>query len=229
MPRIALRVPRVRCVDETGGSFAEKFGNDEIYLGAVFVQVNANKSFVVTTTGSKLVGNNFDDGETVNWNRDLFNFDLGDPSVHPYPKAVIAALVLAEHDAGNGRNTFLERMVHDFNVKLQAANLDAIINRSAAPASSGGGAAIAPSAAVPAFVVAALKEFAKEAIKEVGKKLISTASQWIGDDIFEPQYKSLDIPTSNHTFNGQRQTPEEVVRFVGHKGIYDVTMFWRLD
>ena len=228
MSRIALRVPRVRCVDETGGKFAEKFGNDEMYLGAVYVLINANKSFTVTTTGAKLVGNNFDDGETVNWNRDLFNFDLGDHGVLPYPKAVVAALVLAEHDAGNGRNAFLEKMAAEFGVKLRAANLDDIINRSTARVASGGGAAVAP-AAVPVFVVEALKEFAKETIKEIGKKLISTASAWVGDDIFEPQQKSLDIPSANHTWNGQRQTPEEVVRFVGHKGIYDVSMFWRLE
>lgn len=223
MARIALRVPRVRCVDETGGSFAERFGNDEIYLGVVYVLVNANKSFTVTTTGSKLVGNNFDDGETVNWNRDLFNFDLGDPSVLPYPKAVVAALVLAEHDAGNGRNAFLEKMAAEFGAKLRATNLDAIISRPA-----GGGTAVAPAAA-PAFVVEALKEFAKETIKEIGKKLISTARAWVGDDIFEPQQKSLDIPSPTHTWNGSRQTPEEVVRFVGHKGTYDVTMLWRLE
>lgn len=112
MARIALSIPRVRCMDETGGSWAEKFGNDEIYLGAVLALINANKSVAITTSGSKLVGNNFDDGETVRWMRDLVVQDLGDPSVYPYPKAVIASLVLAEHDAGNGRNNFLERLAN---------------------------------------------------------------------------------------------------------------------
>lgn len=31
--QLNLRIHQVKCVDETGGRWAEKFGNDEIYLG----------------------------------------------------------------------------------------------------------------------------------------------------------------------------------------------------
>src|SRR5262249_50921718 len=138
---IGLYVPRVRCLDETGGSFRERFGNDEIYLGAVFVAISANKSFDVRVTGSKLVGANFDDKETVNWNRELFRYDLGDASVYPYPKAVLASLVLAEHDAGNGRNTFLEKLAQQFSDQLTKDAIDGVVKRAAVAAGFRGHAA----------------------------------------------------------------------------------------
>lgn len=247
MARIALSIPRVRCVDETGGSWAEKFGNDEIYLGAVLALINANKSVSITTSGSKLVGNNFDDGETVHWMRDLVVQDLGDPAVYPYPKAVVASLVLAEHDAGNGRNNFLERLANDLRAKLNPAALDAALGRvesgvtrravggtvlTSVPHITALGSSTAPATPAPALNPQAfelIKGFAAEKVKEVGNYLISTVSSWVGDDIFPPAVKVLDIPSPDHTWNGGRMTPEEDVEFVGHKGRYTVTMYWAMD
>lgn len=252
MARIALSIPKVRCVDETGGKWAEKFGNDEIYLGAVLVLINANKSVTVTTSGSKLVGNNFDDGETVRWMRDLIVQDLGDPSVYPYPKVALASLVLAEHDSGNGRNKFLERLADDLRAKLNPATLEAALGR-VGGATAGGGAVTrrapprvgggvltpigvgatsattspAPTINPQAFEI--IKGFALEKVKEVGNYLISTFSGWVGDDIFPPAVKVLDIPSPDHTWNGQRNTPEEDVEFYGHEGKYTVTMYWAMD
>ena len=164
MTNIALHIPRVRCVDETGGKWAEKFGNDEIYLGAVFISISANKSFTVTTTGAKLVGNNFDDKETVNWSRDLFNYNLGDPAVYPYPKAVLASLMLAEHDNGNGRNNFLENLAQDLRAKLTPEAIEAAVNQQRKETPGSAVSAAVP-AAVPAFVVGVLKEYTKEEMK----------------------------------------------------------------
>ncbi|WP_157205912.1 hypothetical protein [Calidithermus timidus] len=247
MARIALSIPRVRCVDETGGSWAEKFGNDEIYLGAVLALINANKSVAVTTSGSKLVGNNFDSSETVHWMRDLVIQDLGDPLVYPYPKVVVASLVLAEHDTGNGRNDFLERLANDLRAKLNPAALDAALGRvGGGTVRRGGGGTLTPSVprgtvlgssetsatSAPALNPQAfdlIKGFAAEKVKEVGNYLISTFSSWMGDDIFPPAVKVLDIPSPDHSWNGQRMTPEEDVEFVGHKGKYRVTMYWAMD
>lgn len=225
MTTIALHIPRVRCVDETGGRWAEKIGNDEIYLGAVFISISANKSFTVTTTGAKLVNNDFDDKETVNWNRDLFNYNLGDPAVYPYPKVVLASLMLAEHDNGNGRNKFLETLAQDLRAKLTSEAIEAAVNQQRRVTTSPGSAV---AAAAPSFVMEALKELAKEKLKEAVDYLIKTASRWAGDDIFPTATRIIDIPTENHTWNGQRQTSEEQVEFVGNKGKYSVSMRWEL-
>jgi hypothetical protein len=224
---IGLHIPRVRCADETGGRFKERIGNDEIYLGAVFVAISANKSFTVLNTGSRLVYEHFDDKETVNWGQDLVRHDLGDAFVHPYPKAVIASLVLAEHDAGNGRNEFLERTAQEFTDQLTKGAIDQVIKRAAVAAGLGGSAAIAAETNAN-FVIEALKQWAGAKIGEIGVQLLETAASWAGDEIFRPVVKLLDIPSENHTWNGLGDTPEEVAEFVGHGGKYHVAMFWQL-
>lgn len=220
MSQIAFHVGSVRCVDETGGSWAERFGNDEIYIGAVYVLINANKSFTVGTTGAKLVGNNFDDNETVNWNRDLFKLALGDPSVYPYPKALLASVMLAEHDAGNGRNKFLEKLAEEFRAKLTAQAIEGAIS-----ARVGGGTSVAVPL-VGAIIVDALKDFAKEKLKELGNYLLGEISSWAGDDIFPSSVKLLDVTTENQTWNGGLQTSQETIEFRGHKGIYTAQVNW---
>ncbi len=224
---IALHVPRVRCADETGGSFKERFGNDEIYLGAVFVAISANKSFDVRVSPCQSIGGNFDDKETVNWGRDLFRYDLGDASVYPYPKAVIASLVLAEHDAGNGRNKFLEKLAQQFSDQLTADAIDGAVKKAALAAGFSGHAAAAEESK-PNFAVDALKKWAGAKIGELGDYLLGKASDWVGDDIFRPAVKLLDIPSETHTWNGLGDTPEEIVEFLGHDGKYHVTMRWLL-
>lgn len=138
---ITLFVPRVRCADETTGKWREKFGNDEMYLGAVYVAISADKSFDLRVVRTRSVGDNYDDKETVNWNQPLFSFDLSDPVVHPFPKAVVASLVLAEHDSGNGRNDFLDKVAEEFRKKLteNAISTVARIALDAAGVSDGGG------------------------------------------------------------------------------------------
>jgi hypothetical protein len=222
MANMALHVASVRCVDETGGSWAERFGNDEIYIGAVYVLINANKSFTVGTNGAKLVYNDFDDNETVRWNRDLFNIPLGDPGVYPYPKAMLASIMLAEHDTGNGRNKFLEKLAEEFRKKLTAQAIEGAIQ--ARVARGGAGVAVAPA---PSFIVEVLKEFAKEKLKELGNFLIGEIRNWAGDDIFPTTVKLIDLTSDNQTWNGQSQTPEETIEFRGHKGVYTAVMNWQ--
>jgi hypothetical protein len=136
---ITLFVPRVRCADETTGRWREKFGNDEMYLGAVYVGISADKSFDVRVVRTRSVGDDYDDGESVNWNQALFTFDLGDPALHPFPKAALASLVLAEHDWGDGRNDYLETVAEEFRKKLTDNAIDAIAKAALAAAGVSGG------------------------------------------------------------------------------------------
>jgi hypothetical protein len=224
---IGLHIPRVRCSDETGGSIRERFGNDEMYLGAVFVAISANKSFDVRVSNCQKIYDNFDDKETVNWNKDLFRYDLGDAAVYPYPKAVIASLVLAEHDTGNGRNKFLEQLAQQFSDQLTKDAIDGAVKQAAFAAGFRGRAAAAAESDGN-FVKDALKKWAEKKIGELGDYLLKKASDWAGDDIFRPAVKLLDIPSETHTWNGLGDTPEEVVEFVGHEGKYHVSMIWQL-
>jgi hypothetical protein len=59
MARATLAIDMVKCVDEMGGSFREKFGNDEIYLAAIGVGSDGTPIKVPFFQ----VGGNFDDGE----------------------------------------------------------------------------------------------------------------------------------------------------------------------
>ncbi|PPD44052.1 MAG: hypothetical protein CTY15_08300 [Methylocystis sp.] len=221
---ITLYVPRVRCLDETGGSIAERVGNDEIYLGAVFVAVSANRGFDIRVVRSREVGGNFDDGETVNWARDLFSFDLGDASVYPYPKGVVAALVLAERDTGNGRNDILEKLAQQFRETLT----DQLIKNLVEKAKTARGRPAANKAEEDSFIVGELKKYAADKLKELGDYLIERAKGVIADEVFPPGIKSLDISSENQTWNGSGDTPEEIAEFVGHDGKYQVTMYWKL-
>ena len=229
---ITLFVPRVRCDDETTGSFRERFGNDEMYLGAVYVGVSADKSFDVRIVRTRSVGDNYDDKETVNWNEALFSFDLGDPALHPFPKAVLASLVLAEHDWGDGRNDFLETVATKFREKLTDAAIDAVTKATLAAAGvdagGGGGAASAGPQPSDGIIVGALKDWAKDQIKEIIDEAITKAKAWAGDDVFPPVLKTLDIPSATHTWNGLGDTPEEIAEFTGHDGKYQVSMAWWL-
>jgi hypothetical protein len=242
---ITLFVPRVRCADETTGKWREKFGNDEMYLGAVYVGISADKSFDVRVVRTRSVGDNYDDGESVSWNQALFTFDLGDPELHPFPKAALASLVLAEHDWGDGRNDYLETVAEEFRKKLTDNAIDAVAEAALAAAGVNGGgggggapvvrdhrarAGVTPADPAPSddLVVSALKDWAKDQIKSILDDMLAKVKSWAGDDIFPPVLRVLEIPSASQTWNGSADTPEEIAEFTGHDGKYQVATLWQL-
>jgi hypothetical protein len=229
---ISLFVPRVHCADETTGSFRERFGNDEIYLGAVYVGISADKSFDVRVVQTRSVGDNFDDNETVNWNWELFTYELGDPAVHPFPKAVLTSLVLAEHDWGDGRNDFVESVAEEFRKKLTEKAIDSVVTAALTAMAVGDDGDSKtpknPDVDTKTVVVDALTEWAKEQIKNILNEAVAQAKAWAGDEIFPPVLKLLKIDSATHTWNGSGDTPEEIAEFTGHDGKYQASMFWQL-
>ena len=126
--------------------------------------------------------------------------------------------MLAEHDTGNGRNKFLEELAEEFRKKLTAQAIEGAIS-----ARMGGRAGVAPAGN---FIVDALKDFAKEKLKELGNYLIGKVSSWAGDDIFPSTVKLLDLANVNQTWNGQPSTTDESIEFCGHNGVYQAVMRW---
>jgi hypothetical protein len=99
---LALRIQKVKCVDETTGT---DLGSDEILLGGTAVDAVGNTRAI----SPFLVHNDFDDGESKTYNppRSLTTFDLR-PGSH-FPKYYHVTLVLSERDHG-GTAAFIERL-----------------------------------------------------------------------------------------------------------------------
>src|SRR5262245_38663835 len=95
---LTLKLVRVKCVDETGGRIAEKFGNDEIWLAG----------FAADATGGapqKLapfeVYPDFDDGDIKEFTPPKTIATLKVPGGGTFPKSCVVTLLLAEKDSGD--------------------------------------------------------------------------------------------------------------------------------
>src|SRR5215467_12537559 len=94
---LSLQLVRVKAVDETGGSIAERVGNDEIWLAG----------FAVDATGEthKLtpfeIYAHFDDGDIKEFRPPKTIFKLKVPGGGTFPKSCVATLLLAEKDSGD--------------------------------------------------------------------------------------------------------------------------------
>jgi hypothetical protein len=99
---VSLKLVRVKCVDETGGSLVERFGNDEIWF--------AGNAVDATGTRHKLppfeVYPHFDDGDIKEFRPPKPIFSLAVPGGGTFPKSCFAILLLAEKDNGNLQDAF---------------------------------------------------------------------------------------------------------------------------
>jgi len=204
LTKLELRLHKVRCVDETGGWFGEKVGNDEIDLGGTAVDETGD-----THTITKFrVGSNFDDGEQVVYAppRQFTLFDLSEGTA--YPKSYFVTLVLAEADMG-GLSDFLNNLLAKVREKVTAALIAAF----GGLGSSGG--------PVGAIIGAGVGYV-------VGKVFDWLARVW-SDDIFKPVTASVNIASLNAQWPGGRtDSPEVIATFSGHDGKYEVTYDWRM-
>jgi hypothetical protein len=204
-PKLELRLHKAKCLDETGGSFAERFGNDEIDLGGTAVDESGDTHVIPKFR----VGSDFDDGDVVNFSppRSFTTFDLTEGTV--FPKSYFVTLALAEVDEG-GLAEFLNKLLEKVREKVIAALTAAL---GSAIGASGGPVGAIIGAAV-GFVVGKVFEFIK--------------TVW-DDDIFNPVTVSVNIPSLNHRWPGNAtDSPEAIATFVGHDGKYEVTYDWRI-
>ncbi len=204
--KATFRIHSVKCVDETGGSFAEKFGNDEISLGGFGIDANGQ----VTKVGEFEVYADFDDNDVKNFAppRRFVTLALGGGG----SGSVTAGLLLVEKDGG-GMSTALQnlyaKVVEEMNKKKQQ-------EMARRGVSSLTGADIDWKAIweiVKPLVVAYVKD-----------KIISAFK----DDPFPLQ--SVSITVRGGTFGGGMLTsPQSTVEFRGNDGIYRMTYDWELS
>ena len=95
--KLSFRVHRVTCIDETGGKYLEKIGNDEIYLAGFAV----NEAGGTVDISPFSVYPHFDDGDVKVYNppKTFYTFSVTNSGV--WPKRFGIGLVLVEKDAGN--------------------------------------------------------------------------------------------------------------------------------
>lgn len=205
LPNLEFRLHKVRCLDETGGFFGERAGNDEMDLGGNAVDETGDTHII----NKFRVGSNFDDGEQVVFSppRQFTRFDLREGNA--FPKSYFVTMVLSEADQG-GLSDFLNKLLTKVKEKVTAALIAAF---GTAFGVSGG-----PAGAVIGIAVGFVVGKVFDLIKRIWE-----------DDIFPPITAQISIPSLNARFQGGRtDSPEAIATFSGHDGKYQVTYDWRV-
>lgn len=112
--KLSLRVLRVKCVDETNGSFVERFGNDEIALGGFAISQNGDTVQIPTTS----IYPSFDDGDVKVFNPPKIFYTF--PSQANFPREFGVGLVLIEKDNG-GSGDAIKNMTDKVKDLIKAA------------------------------------------------------------------------------------------------------------
>lgn len=208
--KLNLRIHRVVCIDETGGKWAEKFGNDEIYLGGFTLDAKNN----TLGYGPRSVYAHFDDGDVKTFSppRTCATIELGESFNRT--RNFYAGFLLIEHDSGNMASA-VASLVNKINEKVQ----EELLKIQQARVANGG------SSAVVGAVVAVIWPLIKDDVMAYAK---SKLSSWFGDEIFPLQVVSATLDSSDHTWNGQKTTQVSMKEFRAHDGIYQIFYDWQL-
>jgi len=202
--RLALRIDRVVCRDETNGFLGSEAGSDEIALGATTVDESGDTDkvaqFKVASFGKD------GDAKVFTPPRQLTFFNVLEGK--QFPKSYFVTLVLAERDMG-GLADFLNQLTDKIHDRV-IAELTKLLGGAVGTAAGGPiGAAIGI-----AVSIAVTKAF--DLLKEA----------W-SDDIFKPRTVSarLDSPTDRFD-GGKPSSGPQVATFKGHGGEYQVIYDW---
>lgn len=95
--KLSFRIHRVSCIDETGGRYMEKFGNDEIFLGGFAINEGGETNEIAPFS----VYPHFDDGDVKVYNppKILYTFSLN--ASNAWPNRYGIGLTLIEKDKGS--------------------------------------------------------------------------------------------------------------------------------
>ena len=205
MNNITLRIHSVRCVDETGGSFQERFGNDEISLGGFGVDANLTPTKVAPFD----VYANFDDRDTKNYSPPLSFVTLNLAGQSEWPKSCGVGFLLFERDNG-GRIGATDKVFAELSKKLEEEKAKQAANKGA------------NLAAIPWTVIAA------EVWKYIGPWVKQTIRNAIDDDMFPLRIVEVTIPSPDFNWGGSNTSSTSTVDFRDHSGIYELTYDWQL-
>lgn len=205
--QITLRIHSVKCVDETGGKWDEKFGNDEIFLAGYSINDNLDSKFVRPFE----VYAHFDDGEIKRFSPPKMFAALAINNNSAFPKNYFVAFLLAEKDRGDFNNKaaqvyneLVEELAKKAREELRKRNANVI------------------SEDIKKFIVEKVLE---ELYSWIRSKIISTAN----DEIFPLRYTQISIPSADFNWNGNRISPTAKIEFRGHDGVYVMTYDWELS
>jgi hypothetical protein len=207
--QISLRIHSVKCLDETGGKWVEKVGNDEIFLAGFGIDVNANTSRV----GAFEVYAHFDDGDIKTYSppRNFVTLTLANNS--SFPKTCSVGFILAEKDAGDFGSkaaAIYDKVREEMEKKKREQEEEQKrMGRSALTSED------------LRVVWEIVKPILYSWIKD---KIISAAN----DDVFPPSDTSVTIPSADFTWDGSKISPPSAVQFRGHDGLYLLTYDWEL-
>lgn len=200
--KLALRIHRVKCVDETGGNRFTELGEDDIYLGATMTDMAART--VAQVPYFKVGG--FDDGDVKTYSppRQILAFNLLDG--RPFPRGYGATLVLVERDSGDQMGPFLEELATREREQLRGSFSAFKKARSREPSADEG----------ESLWREAWEQLVKPALKEWWRSVQK-------DDIFEPIAVSIRVASA-----GSISGPPTTITYKGHNATYQITYDWEL-
>ena len=207
--QISLRIHSVKCIDETNGAWAERFGNDEIWLGGYTTSANGDTQVIAPWE----VYAHFDDGDIKVFEppRVFRTFTL---SPVGFPQELGLGLVLVEKDNGGMTDAIkaIAKLVQD---KLKATLATPPSSR--LPPGAAGGVAVA-------LLKWALTVIGPIVADEVKRRIMAAYN----DDVFQPQHVTLSVSGPNMLFSGSTTSARNTLRFRDHDGIYELTYDWQV-
>lgn len=210
--KLNLCLVQVRCVDETGGSWAEKFGDDEIYLGGFGID-SANNTNKINPFS---VRSDFDDNETHRYNppKVFASFDLGGNFTSP--RSFAAGFLMIEKDSGD-----MTKLINN----LYTAVVDEIRKRRQQEEARIANLPRAGGVALRTIPLGMIWSVVKPIVYAyVVNKLVG----WFGDEVFPLQDVTTTITGPDHTWNGKNTSPVSMVEFRGHGGHYQLSYIWEI-
>jgi hypothetical protein len=203
---LTLNLQKVHCIDETGTSFEENFGKDEINLGGVTVDDKQEQNTI-----DEFYVDSFNDGGSKTYDTPLVLASF--PLDSLYPKSFSAFISIAEKDEG-GFADFLQKLYDA--IKAEITLIFAAIGAAAgAKIGAAIGGSIGTTLAGPIGTVIGI------VCGVILGLLIGWLINALKDDIFEPQINVLNL-FSGLPFTG----PTQSITYKDHNGKYAVDLFW---
>jgi hypothetical protein len=212
---LQFRIHSVRCIDETGGKYAEKFGNDEMFLGGHSILHDGNTTQIPPFS----VYPHFDDGDVKVFNppRVFHSFDLSGS----FPREFGVGMTLIEKDSGGKEEAvrkIADKVEAEVKKRLPAAR-EARLSESARMAAGN-----ADAGALGTVLLYAIRLAAPHIIDYVKKQIMAA----VNDDVFQPQHATVTLSSVNHSWSGSPTSAQKKVQFRDHEGVYELTYDWHL-
>ena len=207
--KLNFKVHQVKCIDETGGAFAEFVSHDVIDMGGTSIDDKGSTTMIAPFR----VDSSFDDNDVKVYNpaKVLRSFALD----NTYPKNFSVFLAIAEKDEDGGFFSYLDKLF-----KAVRAEVATIVKKIADMIGR----------TLSAIFGGKLGEILYSLASLILSKLIDWITGWFTnyDDVFEPQIAAVGLRNGTATFNGSLTSSIRSFTYSGHGGQYLVRYSWEL-